>query len=49
MSKLDRYERKILSAFDTGKFKFVATRRELEQLNAATSATAAKDRRVNNR
>ena len=46
MSKLDCYEREILSAFEKGKLKSVANERELEKLTAATRATAVKDRRV---
>jgi len=47
MSKLDAYERKVLQAFEKGRLKSVATKSELEKLNAAARATAIKDRRVN--
>jgi len=47
MSKLDVYEREILTAFEKGKLKSVATKRELERFKAAARATAIKDRRVN--
>ena len=47
MSKLDAYELKVLSAFEKGKLKSVATKSELEKLKAAARATAIKDRRVN--
>src|SRR6266852_3314649 len=47
MSKIDVYELEVLSAFDAGKLKSVATKSELERLKAAARATAIKDRRVN--
>ena len=47
MSKLDAYEREILTAYESGKLKSVATKRELKKLKAAARATAIKDRRVN--
>ena len=47
MSKLDAYEREVLTAYESGKLKSVATKRELEKLKAAARATAIKDRRVN--
>lgn len=47
MSKVDAYELEILKAFEKGKLKSVATKRELEKFKAAARATAIKDRRVN--
>lgn len=47
MSRIDAYEQEILSAFDAGKLKSVATKAELDRLKAAARATAVKDRRVN--
>lgn len=47
MPNIDAYEREILSAFDKGRLKSVATKAELEKIRAAARATAVKDRRVN--
>jgi predicted DNA binding CopG/RHH family protein len=47
MSKVDAYEQEILSAFESGRLRSVATKAELEKLKAAARATAVKDRRVN--
>ena len=47
MSKLNAYEREVLTAYESGKLKSVATKRVLEKLKAAARATAIKDRRVN--
>lgn len=47
MPKIDDYEREILSAFEKGKLKSVATREELARLKAAASATTIRDRRIN--
>ncbi len=47
MPKIDEYELEILSAFEKGKLKSVATKAELAKLKAAARATAIKDRRVN--
>lgn len=47
MSKIEAYEREILSAFDKGHLKSIATKAELEKFRAAARATAVKDRRVN--
>lgn len=47
MPNVDAYEREILSAFDRGSLKSVATKAELETFKAAARATAVKDRRVN--
>lgn len=47
MQKIDAYEQQILSAFESGKLKSVATKAELAAFKAAARATAIKDRRVN--
>jgi predicted DNA binding CopG/RHH family protein len=47
MPKTDAYELEILTAFEEGKLKSVATKAELARLKAAARATAIKDRRVN--
>jgi predicted DNA binding CopG/RHH family protein len=47
MPNADAYEREILSAFEKGNLKSVATKAELEKFRAAARATAVKDRRVN--
>jgi predicted DNA binding CopG/RHH family protein len=47
MPKADPYELEVLSAFETGRLKSVATKSELAKLRAAARATAIKDRRVN--
>jgi len=47
MPKIDDYELEVLSAYEQGKLKSVATKSELAQLKAAARATAIKDRRVN--
>ena len=47
MANVDVYEREILSAFEKGALKSVATKAELEKFRAAARATAVKDRRVN--
>lgn len=47
MPNIDDYELKILSAFEAGKLKSVATKGELAKFKAAARATAIKDRRVN--
>jgi predicted DNA binding CopG/RHH family protein len=47
MSKIDKYESEVLSAFEKGKLKSVATKAELAKFKAAARATAVKDRRVN--
>ncbi len=47
MPKIDSYELEILSAFEKGKLKSVATKSELAKFKAAARATAIKDRRVN--
>jgi predicted DNA binding CopG/RHH family protein len=47
MTKTDAYEREILGAFEKARLKSVATKAELQRLNAAARATGIKDRRVN--
>lgn len=47
MAKVDAYEQEILTAFEQGQLKSVATKKELQKLKAAARATALKDRRVN--
>ena len=47
MPKIDDYELEVLSAFEKGKLKSVATKSELARFKAAARATAIKDRRVN--
>ena len=47
MPKMDEYEAELLSEFDKGRLKSVATKTELSRLKAAARATAIKDRRVN--
>ena len=47
MPNIDEYELEILSAYETGKLKSVATKSELAKFKAAARATAVKDRRVN--
>ena len=45
--KLDKYETEILSAFENGEMRSVATKAELAKFREAARATAIKDRRVN--
>jgi len=47
MPKTDAYETELLSAFEVGTLKSVATKEELAKFKAAARATAIKDRRVN--
>lgn len=47
MPKIDAYEQEVLSAYERGKLKSIATRSELEKLKAAARATSIKDKRVN--
>jgi predicted DNA binding CopG/RHH family protein len=47
MPKTDAYEAQLLTAFEKGVLKSVATKSELAKLKAAARATAIKDRRVN--
>ena len=47
MPNVDAYEQEVLSAFEKGSLKSVATKGELEKFRVAARATAVKDRRVN--
>jgi predicted DNA binding CopG/RHH family protein len=47
MPKIDDYELEVVSAFEKGQLKSVATKPELAKVKAAARATAIKDRRVN--
>jgi predicted DNA binding CopG/RHH family protein len=47
MTKLDAQEMELLTAFEKGKLKSVATKGELAKFKAAARATAVKDKRVN--
>ena len=47
MAKIDAYEKEILTAFEKGGLKSVASKGELQKLKDAARATAVKDRRVN--
>ncbi|MDD5031061.1 MAG: hypothetical protein PHH58_16460 [Rhodoferax sp.] len=47
MPKIDTDELEILTAFDQGQLKSIATKAELAKFKAAARATAIKDRRVN--
>ena len=47
MPKIDEYELEVLSAFEKGQLKSVATKAELAKFRAAARATAIKDRRIN--
>ena len=47
MPKIDKYEDEVLSVFERGKLKSVATKAELAKFKAAARATAVRDRRVN--
>lgn len=47
MPRTDAYEAELLSAFESGALKSVATRAELAKFKSAARATAIKDRRVN--
>ena len=47
MPKIDTYEHEVLTAFEKGQLKSVATKTELAKFKAAARATAIKDRRVN--
>jgi predicted DNA binding CopG/RHH family protein len=47
MSKIDPYEHDVLTAFEKGQLKSVATKAELAKFKAVARATAIKDRRVN--
>jgi predicted DNA binding CopG/RHH family protein len=47
MPKIDAYEHEVLTAFEEGQLKSVATKAELAKFKAAARATSIKDRRVN--
>jgi predicted DNA binding CopG/RHH family protein len=47
MPKIDNYEIDILSAYEQGTLKSVATKGELARFKAAARSTAIKNRRVN--
>jgi predicted DNA binding CopG/RHH family protein len=47
MPKIDDYELEVLTAFEEGQLKSIATKAELAKFKAAARATAIKDRRVN--
>ena len=47
MKKLDTYESDLLSTYEAGRFKSVATKSELTKFKAAARSTAVKDKRVN--
>ncbi|MBU1235798.1 MAG: hypothetical protein KJ634_09640 [Gammaproteobacteria bacterium] len=47
MPKIDDYETEVLTAYEKGELKSVATKAELAKFKAAARATAIKDRRVN--
>ncbi len=47
MPKTDPYETELVSAFEKGTLKSVATKAELSRFRAAARATAVKNRRVN--
>ena len=49
MPNIDEYELEVLSAYEKGKLKSVATKRELAKFKAAARATAIKVRRANTR
>ncbi len=47
MSSLDTYEIEVLTGFETGQLRSVASKAELHKLRTAARATAIKDKRVN--
>ncbi|MEO8079527.1 MAG: hypothetical protein ABI641_03290, partial [Caldimonas sp.] len=47
MPSIDQYEEEVLSAYEKGELKSVATKSELAKFKAVARATAIKDRRVN--
>ena len=47
MTKIEADEREVMTAFDKGRLKSVATKAQLAKFKAAARATAIKDRRVN--
>lgn len=47
MPTIDKSEQDILTAYEKGRLKSVATKSELAKFKSAARATAIKDRRVN--
>jgi predicted DNA binding CopG/RHH family protein len=47
MPRIDDYESEVLTAYEKGELKSVATKAELAKFKAVARATAIKDRRVN--
>ena len=47
MPKIDAYEHEVLTAFEKGQLKSVATKADPAKPKAAARATGIKDRRVN--
>lgn len=47
MPKIEEYELEVLSAYEKGKLKSVATKSDLAKFKAVARATTIKDRRVN--
>lgn len=47
MPKIDEYELDVLTTYEKGELKSVATKAELAKFKAVARATAIKDRRVN--
>jgi predicted DNA binding CopG/RHH family protein len=45
--KLDKYEKDVLAAFESGKLKPVASKAELALMREAARATSIKDQRIN--
>ncbi len=45
--KLDKYEKEVLAAYETGALRPVATKDELARMREAARATAMKDQRIN--
>jgi predicted DNA binding CopG/RHH family protein len=46
-SEIDKSERALLDAYERGKLRSIATKKELAKFKEAARATAIKDRRVN--
>jgi predicted DNA binding CopG/RHH family protein len=46
-SEVDQSERALLDAYERGKLRSIATKKELAKFKGAARATAIKDRRVN--
>jgi hypothetical protein len=49
MPKIDAYEQEVLTAFENGQLKSVASKAELARFKAAAGATAIKDRHAGGR